>query len=114
MLFKLISDGKHTALELDGKSLGRDVKRIVFKHDAEGGGDGHGNVELTLTFNLSEVYRSEQAGGKPGIAEENGRFDETASCFERREKELYDEYNSTKQQREELRKALLDDKPRLQ
>lgn len=87
MLFRLISNGKSTQIELDGKTLGQNVDSVVFSHDK-------GEVKLTLVYNLSTAYNCEQRGHIPGVAEPDGSFDEYAARMERREKELQDEYRS--------------------
>lgn len=109
MLFKLISDGKHTVMELDGKTLGSNVTKIAFIHDARGSKNDEGGAELSLTFDLGTVYSSEQTGNSYGVADEDGRFDECVKRYEQNQMELYETYSSTKEQRDAVRKALQDE-----
>lgn len=58
MLLKLVSNGKNTRIELDGKDLG-DVKAINFYHRKESEKDN--NCRLNVEFDLTALTYDEAA-----------------------------------------------------
>lgn len=62
MLFKLISDGQHTVVELDGKRLGNSMTGVSFSHQREGNEIqvlAHIDLDLTRTFEKDFVRDAE-------------------------------------------------------
>ena len=62
MLFKLISDGQHTVVELDGKRLGNSMTSVSFSHQREGNEIqvlAHIDLDLTRTFEKEFVRDAE-------------------------------------------------------
>lgn len=77
MLFKLISDGKSTKVELDGKTLGNAVTGVEFKSEVDYDGKRRvtASIDLDLTRQGYEKHVFEDA--KPG------EFVDTVQRFER-------------------------------
>ena len=76
MLFKLISNGRNTFVELDGKMLGNAVTGVTFSHNMNGGErDIRASIELDLTERAYETRAFVDA--KPGEFAEKARRMET-------------------------------------
>lgn len=61
MLFKLISDGRHTWVELDGKNLGNAVNGVSFqtKVDSNGKANTTASIDIDLTERTYETHAFE-------------------------------------------------------
>lgn len=76
MLFKLISDGQHTKVELDGKQLGNSMTGVSFSHKREGNETkilAHIDLDLTSTFEKDFVLDAEPTD----FSKINDRYEES-------------------------------------
>lgn len=90
-LFKLISNGNVTYMELDGKTInGACVQNVSFGHDVR---DGKKDVTLHLDLNLHDAYNS-STNGICGILENDGMFEFVNQKMDEREKELREKHSS--------------------
>ena len=90
-LFKLISNGNVTYLELDGKTInGACVQNVSFSHDVR---SGKRDVSLHLDIDLQEAHNSSEKG-TCGILENDGMFELVNRNMSEREKELREKHSS--------------------
>lgn len=85
MLFKLISDGRNTMVELDGKNLGSAVTGVSFKTEVDYDGKRHTTASLDLDLSPEGYEKHAFVDAKPG------EFVETVKRWER----LTDEFKKS-------------------
>lgn len=90
-LFKLISDGNVTYMELDGKTInGACVQNVSFSHDVR---SGKKDVSLHLDIDLQEAHNSSEKS-ICGILENDGMFEYVSQKMDEHEKELRNKHSS--------------------
>lgn len=81
MLFKLVSDGRYTRVEIDGKMLGPGVTGVSFSHAMEGA-EHHVTAHFDLDLTKGDIKRPVFEDAK------TGEFGKILASFERGEKLL--------------------------
>ena len=109
MFFRMVSDGKHSCFELDGKTYGENVKSVSFDHNTFGDGE----VTLSVVFDLKSAYDRANKHRSPTVADEDVNFDDVMESYKKQYEKTIMEYPEVKKEREEL-KALLDGKSNTQ
>lgn len=93
MLFKLISDGKNTRVELDGKNLGSAVTGVAFKTEVDYDGKRHTTASIDLDLSPAGFEKHAFVDAEPG------EYVETVKRWER----LADEHKKAEDAADEVK-----------